>query len=185
MLVLSVLCKLPRFKSGFAQSGRLVCALVTLPLTGFVGNEKKGASYLHISGQSKQEHMGRKTVVCEQCGRWKPWLHFAQTAPVSVDLPTTCGSVSPGSRPSHVLTSGQHCSFFPQSRTRSGPLRPGRGRLWLAVALQTTPTGARSTERSHGSIKRYRPRARARSLPIKSTLYFFKLEFSLFKYIWI
>lgn len=112
MLVLSVLCKLLRFKAGFAQSGRLVCALVILSLTGFVGNKKKRASYLHISGQSKQEHMGHKTVVCEQCGRWKPWLHFHQTAPVFVDLTTTCGSVSPGSQPSHVLTSGQHCSFF-------------------------------------------------------------------------
>lgn len=182
MLVLSVLCKLLRFKASFAQSGWLVCALVTLLLTGFVGNEKKRASYLHISGQSKQEHMGRKTVVCEQCGRWKPWLHFHQTAPVFVDLPT-CGSVSPGSQPSHVLTSGQYFSFFPQSQTRSGPLRPGRGRLWLAVACKPRPPplvqrrGA--TAALNGTV---RVRARARSLPIKSTEYLFKLEFPLFKY---
>lgn len=47
---------------------------------------KRNESYLHISGLSKRGRMGRKTVVFEQYGRWKPWLHFHQTVPSSSAL---------------------------------------------------------------------------------------------------
>lgn len=104
-------------------------------------NYKKRASYLHILGQLKQEHMGRKRAVCEQYGRWKPWLHLHQTAPVSVS-PTSCRSLSPGSQQSHVLTTGQHYFFFfyPSHRLTADPSDPVVGDFdWLLCSKPRPP----------------------------------------------